>query len=174
MIIWYNFKIHDEEWGKKTPNSVCKISFFPPKIVFFWKLIGFSERIPKRYRDRDTKVHSFENSIVYFTHTLTTDHLLQEWTQGNDYISPPLLWIFKMASYTGCPKKTLFLGLLAITPLWKGQEIKVRVFLKNSGNSLSDRHQNFSIWPIRSWENWVKRWQHYLKYLDKNGGIFSG
>ena len=45
----------------------------------------------------------------------------------------------------GVPKKTLFLGLLAIIPLWKGQEIKVRVFLKNSGNSLSDRHQNFSI-----------------------------
>ena len=45
----------------------------------------------------------------------------------------------------GVPKKTLFLGLLAITPLRKGQEIKVRVVLKNSGNSLSDRHQNFSI-----------------------------
>ena len=74
----------------------------------------------------------------------------------------------------GVPKKTLFSGVLAITPLWKGLEIKVGGVSKNSGNSLSDRHQNFSIWPIRSWENWVQRWQPYLKYLDKNGGFFSG
>ena len=82
--------------------------------------------------------------------------------------------LYNSSLNTGCPKKTLFLGLLAITPLWKGQEIKVRVFLKNSGNSLSDRHQNFSIWPIRSWENWVQRWQPYLKNLDKNGGNSFG
>ena len=73
---------------------------------------------------------------------------------------------------TGCPKKRLFCGFLALTPLWKGLEIKVGGVSKNSGNSLSDRHQNFSIWPIRSWENWVQRWQPYLKNLDKNGGIF--
>ena len=55
----------------------------------------------------------------------------------------------------GVPKKTLFCVFLAITLLWKGSEIKVGGVLKNSGNSLSDKHQNFSIWPIRSWENWV-------------------
>ena len=27
--------------------------------------------------------------------------------------------------HTGCPKKTQFLGILAITPLWKGLELKV-------------------------------------------------
>ena len=33
-------------------------------------------------------------------------------------------------SKQGVPKKTLFLGLLELTPLWKGQEIKVRVFFE--------------------------------------------
>ena len=42
-------------------------------------------------------------------------------------------------------QKMLFCGFLAITPLWKGLEIKVGGVLKNSGNSLSDRHQNFSF-----------------------------
>ena len=47
---------------------------------------------------------------------------------------------------TGCPKKNALLCFfLAITPLWKGLEIKEGGVLKNSGNSLSDRHQNFSI-----------------------------
>ena len=32
--------------------------------------------------------------------------------------------------YTGCPKKTQFSGILAITPLWKGLELKVGVFQK--------------------------------------------
>ena len=40
-------------------------------------------------------------------------------------------------------QKTLFSGFLAITPLWKGLEIKVGGVTKNSGNSLSDRQQNF-------------------------------
>ena len=80
--------------------------------------------------------------------------------------------IYQHENIQGVPKKTLFNGVLAITPLWKGLEIKVGGVSKNSGNSLSDRHQNFSIWPIRSWENWVQRWQPYLKNLDKNGGIF--
>ena len=76
-------------------------------------------------------------------------------------------------SYTqGVPKKYAFLWFLAITPLWKGLEIKVGGVLKNSGYSLLDWHQNFSIWPIRSWENWVQRWQPYLNNLHKNGGIF--
>ena len=43
----------------------------------------------------------------------------------------------------GVPKKTLFLGFLAITPLWKGLEIKVGGVLKTSGNSQCDRHRNF-------------------------------
>ena len=72
----------------------------------------------------------------------------------------------------GVPKKTLFLGFLAITPLWKGLEIKVGGVSKNSGNSLCDRHKNFPNWPFRSWENWVHRWQPYLQNLDKNGGNF--
>ena len=46
---------------------------------------------------------------------------------------------------TGCPKKTLFSGILAITPLWKGLELKVGGVLKTSGNSLCDRHKNFPI-----------------------------
>ena len=45
----------------------------------------------------------------------------------------------------GVPKKRSFVFFFAITPLWKGLEIKVGGVLKNSGNSLSDRHQNFSI-----------------------------
>ena len=52
---------------------------------------------------------------------------------------------YNIKQYTGCPKKMLFSGVLAITPLWKGLEIKVGGVSKNSGNSLSDRHQNFSI-----------------------------
>ena len=44
----------------------------------------------------------------------------------------------------GVPKKTLFLGFLAITPLWKGLEIKVGGVSKTSGNSLCDRHKNFT------------------------------
>ena len=75
---------------------------------------------------------------------------------------------------TGCPKKKEFLGILAITPLWKVLELKVGCVLKTSGNSPCDRHTNFPIWPIRSWETWVQRWQPYLTNLDKNGGIFSG
>ena len=34
----------------------------------------------------------------------------------------------------GVPKKTHDLVFLAITPLWKGLEIKVGWFFKNSGN----------------------------------------
>ena len=40
-------------------------------------------------------------------------------------------------------QKTLFSGILAITPLWKGLELKVGGVLKTSGNSLCDRHKNF-------------------------------
>ena len=66
----------------------------------------------------------------------------------------------------GVPK-THFLGFLDIAPLWKGPANKVGCVSKNSGNSLSDSHQNFSIWPIRSWENWVQSWQPQLKILKK-------
>ena len=65
----------------------------------------------------------------------------------------------------------LFCGFMAITPLWKGLEIIVGGVSKNSGNSLSNSQQNFSIWPDRSWENWVQRWQPYLKRVEKDGGV---
>ena len=45
----------------------------------------------------------------------------------------------------GVPKKTHDSGFLAITQLWKGLGRRVGGVLKNSGNSLSDKHQNFSI-----------------------------
>ena len=61
---------------------------------------------------------------------------------------------------TGCPKKNALSWFLAITPLWKGLEIKV-------GGA-----QKFRSWLFRSWENWVHKWQPYLKNLDKNGGNF--
>ena len=87
-------------------------------------------------------------------------------------------WVYKISqlilffrNIQGVPK-TQFSGILAITPLWIGLELKVGGVSKTSGNSLCDRHKNFPIWPIKSWENWVQRWQPYLKNLDKNGGIF--
>ena len=43
----------------------------------------------------------------------------------------------------GVPKKTLFSGILAITPLWKVLELKLGGVSKTSGNSLCDRHKNF-------------------------------
>ena len=73
----------------------------------------------------------------------------------------------------GVPKKTHVLGILDITPLWKWLGTKVGCVLKNSGNSLSDRHQNFSIWPIRSWEIWVQSWQPFLKNSWKKGWNFA-
>ena len=73
----------------------------------------------------------------------------------------------------GVPKKTHDSGFLAITLLWKGLGRKVGCVLKNSGNSLSDRHQNFSIWPIRSWEIWVQSWQPFLKNSWKKGWNFA-
>ena len=68
---------------------------------------------------------------------------------------------------TGCPKKMHNSCFLVITTLWNELGRKVGYVSKNSWNSLSDRHQNFSIWPTRRWENWVKRWQPYLKNLEK-------
>ena len=41
----------------------------------------------------------------------------------------------------GVPKKTHVLGILDITPLWKWLGTKVGSVLKNSDNSLSDRHK---------------------------------
>ena len=40
---------------------------------------------------------------------------------------------------TGCPIKTLFSGILAITPLWKMLELKVGGVSKTSG---------YSVFPI--------------------------
>ena len=37
--------------------------------------------------------------------------------------------------------------------------------MKNSGNSLYDRHQNFSIWPFRSWEIKAQRCLPSLKIM---------
>ena len=56
---------------------------------------------------------------------------------------------------TGCPQKNRDLWEIVTVGHLVELEKKVGPFLKNSGNSLSDRHQNFSIWPYRSWENWV-------------------
>ena len=51
-----------------------------------------------------------------------------------------------MYLHTGCPKKKhSFVFFLAITPFWKGLEIKEGGVSKISGNFLSDRHQHFSI-----------------------------
>ena len=50
----------------------------------------------------------------------------------------------------GVPKKTLFSGILAITPLWKVLELKVGGVSKTSKNSLCDRHKNFPNSPFRS------------------------
>ena len=48
--------------------------------------------------------------------------------------------------YTGRPKKNApSFGFLDITPLWKGLGLNVGSVLKNSGNSLSDRPQNFQF-----------------------------
>ena len=49
------------------------------------------------------------------------------------------------ADIQGVPKITQFSGILAITPLWKGLELKVGGVSKTSGNSLCDRHKNFPI-----------------------------
>ena len=43
----------------------------------------------------------------------------------------------------GVSKKNALSWFLAITPLWKGLEIKVGGVLKTSGNSQCDRHRNF-------------------------------
>ena len=45
----------------------------------------------------------------------------------------------------GVPKKTQLSGILAITPLWKGLELKVAGVSKTSGNSLCDRHKIFQF-----------------------------
>ena len=55
------------------------------------------------------------------------------------------LFIIRCQIIQGVPKKTHDSSFLAITLLWKGLGRKVGCVLKNSGNSLSDRHQNFSI-----------------------------
>ena len=47
---------------------------------------------------------------------------------------------------------------LAITPFTLTLELKVWGVLKNSWNSLSDRHQHFWIGAKGSWENWVQRY----------------
>ena len=46
--------------------------------------------------------------------------------------------------------KTHGLGFLAITPLWKGLEIKVGGVSKTSGNSLCDQIDLLEAWKIGS------------------------
>ena len=47
--------------------------------------------------------------------------------------------------YRVSQKRTHYSSFLAITTLWKGLGRKVGCVLKNSGNSLSDRPQNFQF-----------------------------
>ena len=70
-------------------------------------------------------------------------------------------------------QKTHVICIFDIIPLWKWLGTKVGCVLKSSGNSLSDRHKNFSIWPIRSWEIWVQSWQPFLKNSWKKGWNFA-
>ena len=47
--------------------------------------------------------------------------------------------------YRVSQKKTQLSGILAITPLWKGLELKVAGVSKTSENFLCDRHKNSPI-----------------------------
>ena len=47
--------------------------------------------------------------------------------------------------HTGCPKKNRDLWKMVTEGHWVELELKAGPFLKNSGNSQSDRHQIFSI-----------------------------
>ena len=69
--------------------------------------------------------------------------------------------------YRVSQKRTHYSSFLVITTLWKGLGRKVGCVSKNSENSLSEGQKIFLIWPTRRWENWVKRWQPYLKNLEK-------
>ena len=60
------------------------------------------------------------------------------------------MFLLSKTLHTGCPKKMQFSGILAITQLCKGLELKVGGVWKTSGNSLCDRHKNFPILPIRN------------------------
>ena len=55
-------------------------------------------------------------------------------------------------------QKKLCHGFFTITPKRKGLGSKVRPFSENSGNSASNGHWDFEIWPFGSWENWVLSW----------------
>ena len=59
--------------------------------------------------------------------------------------APPSSKFLAYIYVQGVQKKTQLSGILAITPLWKGLELKVGGVLKTSGNSLFGRHKNFPI-----------------------------
>ena len=58
----------------------------------------------------------------------------------------------------GCPTILAPLCFLLFSCLLLYQNIKAGWVLKNSGNLLSDRHQNFENWFTNSWDNWRQRW----------------
>ena len=48
-------------------------------------------------------------------------------------------------SYTGCLKRMLVSGKMALTPLWKELGEEAIPFSKTTGSELSDEHKNFMI-----------------------------
>ena len=67
----------------------------------------------------------------------------------------------------GFPKKTQFLGILAITPLWKGLELKVGGVSKTSGNSLCDSYKIFCAYHIENFLKFSKHPQLLILALSK-------
>ena len=59
---------------------------------------------------------------------------------------------------TGCPIILSPLCFLLFCRLLLYRNTKFWWVLKNSGNLLSDRHQNFKNWFRNSWDNWRQRW----------------
>ena len=59
---------------------------------------------------------------------------------------------------TGCPTALGPLCFLLFCQFLLYQNTKIWWVLKNSGNLLSDRHQNFKNLWRNSWDNWHQRW----------------
>ena len=76
--------------------------------------------------------------------------LLSTW---NDLGHPPESW-YNRPEQNSPPVCINYNSHLIDTKI---KRLKVRGVLINSGNSLSDRHQDFPIWAKGSWENWVWR-----------------
>ena len=60
--------------------------------------------------------------------------------------------------HTGCPTALGPLCFLLFCQFLLYQNTKIWWVLKNSGNLLSDRHQNFKNLWRNSWDNWHQRW----------------